>query len=88
MPFFELFSAENEGMEINGKVVWTVKEMAEALGIKPNTVVQRLFQKGIKPLSKDAIYDESALEHIRNFGPKGFQPKKPAPEPTNEAGEP
>jgi len=53
----------------------TVKEMAEKLGIPANTVKQRLFQRGIKPICKDALYDVSALKQISDFGPKGFQPK-------------
>jgi len=63
----------------------TIKEMAEKLGISSNTVKQRLFQRGIKPICKDAIYDVSALKQISDFGPKGFQPKdgqkKEAPKP-------
>jgi transcriptional regulator with XRE-family HTH domain len=53
----------------------TIKEMAEKLGITPNTVKQRLFQRGIKPFCKDALYEPSALAQISDFGPKGFQPK-------------
>jgi hypothetical protein len=53
----------------------TIKEMAEKLKIDPNTVKQRLFQRGIKPFCKDALYEPSALERISDFGPKGFQPK-------------
>jgi len=63
----------------------TIKEMAEKLGISANTVKQRLFQRGIKPICKDALYDVSALKQISDFGPKGFQPKdspeKEAPKP-------
>jgi len=58
----------------------TIKEMAEKLGITPNTVKQRLFQRGIKPFCKDALYEASALEQISDFGPKGFQPKNTKPE--------
>ena len=53
----------------------TIKEMSEKLGISPNTVKQRLFQRGIKPICKDALYDVFALKQISDFGPKGFQPK-------------
>jgi transcriptional regulator with XRE-family HTH domain len=53
----------------------TIKEMSEKLGISPNTVKQRLFQRAIKPICKDALYDVSALKQISDFGPKGFQPK-------------
>jgi transcriptional regulator with XRE-family HTH domain len=60
----------------------TIKEMAEKLGISPNTVKQRLFQRGIKPFCKDALYEQSALDQISDFGPKGFQPKA---EPENPA---
>jgi len=62
----------------------TIKEMAEKLGISPNTVKQRLFQRGIKPFCKDALYEPSAMEQISDFGPKGFQPKKPKPEEAAE----
>ena len=51
----------------------TIREMAEKLGISPNTVKQRLFQRGIKPFCKDALYEPSVLEQISDFGPKGFQ---------------
>jgi hypothetical protein len=53
----------------------TIKEMAEKLQISPNTVKQRLFQRGIKPFCKDALYEPAALEQIKDFKPKGFQPK-------------
>jgi len=53
----------------------TVTEMAERLNITPNTVKQRLFQRGIKPISKEALYEPSAIDQISDFGPKGFQPK-------------
>ena len=62
----------------------TIKEMAEKLGITPNTARQRLFQRGIKPFCKDALYEPSALDQISDFGPKGFQPKA-APENTEKA---
>jgi hypothetical protein len=65
----------------------TIKEMAEKLGITPNTVKQRLFQRGIKPFCKDALYEPSALDQISDFGPKGFQPKSP-PESTDKAPKP
>jgi hypothetical protein len=54
----------------------TIIEMSEKLGISPNAVKQRLFQRGIKPICKDALYEASALKQISDFGPKGFQPKE------------
>jgi len=63
----------------------TIKEMADKLGIPANTVKQRLFQRGIKPICKDALYDVSALKQISDFGPKGFQPKDdPKPKKTKK----
>jgi hypothetical protein len=59
---------------------FTVSEMAGILGIAPNTVAQRLFVAKIKPVTKDALYDKSALEAIRSVPGKG-RPKKAAQEP-------
>jgi hypothetical protein len=53
-------------MKIKSGEYTTVKEMADILKITTNTVNQRLFQSGIKPISKDALYEISALEIIRN----------------------
>jgi len=53
--------------------------MAAKLGIERNTVMQRLFVAKIKPVTKEAIYDKSALEAIRNVPGKG-RPPKPRPE--------
>jgi predicted ArsR family transcriptional regulator len=53
-------------MKVNGQEFITVQEMAKKLGIPANTVNQRLFQKGIKPVSKDALYELSALEAIKD----------------------
>jgi hypothetical protein len=53
----------------------TIKEMSEKLGISPNAVKQRLFQRGIRPFCKEALYEPSALDQISDFRPKGFQPK-------------
>jgi hypothetical protein len=53
----------------------TIKEMAAKLAITPNNVRQRLFQRGIKPFCKDALYEPNAIDLISDFGPKGFQPK-------------
>jgi predicted DNA binding protein len=53
----------------------TISEMAEILGIAPNTVMQRLYVAKIKPISKEAIYDKSALETIRNVPNRGRPPR-------------
>jgi sulfur carrier protein ThiS len=60
----------------------TVSEMAEKLGLDPHTVAVRLNRAKIKPISKEALYDESALETIRNVQmgrpKKAAEPEKPA----------
>jgi predicted ArsR family transcriptional regulator len=67
---FSLFFSDNLNME-----GLTIKEMAEILGIDPMAVKQRLFVAKIKPMTKDAVYDRTALEAIRNVPGKG-RPRK------------
>jgi hypothetical protein len=52
----------------------TITEMSQMLGLKPSTVKQRLFQKGIKPFCKDALYTNEDLDVIRK-APMGRPPK-------------
>jgi len=59
--------------------VWTISQMAAELGIAPDTAKQRLFVAKIKPITREAIYEKSALEAIRNVPGKG-RPPKPKPE--------
>jgi predicted ArsR family transcriptional regulator len=54
----------------------TIREIAEKLSIEPNTVKQRLFKAGIKPLTKEAIYASDVWERIRDVPGKG-RPRKP-----------
>jgi hypothetical protein len=53
---------------------WTIREMATELDIPPNTVKQRVFQAGIKPITREAIYPMDTLDRIRN-APMGRPPK-------------
>jgi predicted ArsR family transcriptional regulator len=72
--FLTIF-ADNK--EMNGL---TASEMAEKLGLKLKTVKKRLETAGIKPLTKEAVYPDSALEAIRSVPGKGRPPKvKPEP---------
>jgi hypothetical protein len=72
-------------MKIKSGEYITVKEMADILKITTNTVNQRLFQNGIKPISKDALYEISALEIIKDTtmgrpkNPKTQDPDKDKP---------
>jgi hypothetical protein len=49
--------------------------MAESLGISYNTAKARLTRAGVKPITKEALYDKSALDIIKNVPGKG-RPKK------------
>jgi hypothetical protein len=62
---------------VNG---FTIKEMAKILGIESSAVKQRLFVAGIKPITKDAVYDKSALDVIKNTPSKGRPRKDSKPE--------
>jgi hypothetical protein len=71
----------NRVMKVKGGEYITVKEMADILETEPNTIKQRLFQHNIKPLSRDALYEVSAFEIIKNTvmgRPKKEQTNKPA----------
>ena len=63
---------------------YTMKELATLLGINEKTVNMRIFRQGIKPITKDALYDKSVLEAIRNVPGKG-RPRKPDAEKDGEA---
>jgi hypothetical protein len=53
----------------------TIQEMSKKLGISEDAVYLRLRTAGIQPLTRQAIYPESALEQIREVS-KGGRPKK------------
>ena len=59
---------------------YTAKEMADILGINLKAAKLRIFRAGIKPITKDALYDKSVLEILKNVPGKG-RPKKAVPEP-------
>jgi hypothetical protein len=55
----------------------TVSEMAEKTGLSLNTIHTRLRTLGIKPITKEALYDSSALKALEDMRPVGRPPKKP-----------
>jgi hypothetical protein len=59
---------------------YTAKEIADILGINLKAAKLRIFREGIKPITKDALYDKSVLEILKNTPGKG-RPKKAVPEP-------
>jgi len=66
---------DNTGME-----GYTKAEMADMLGIPEETVNMRIFRQGIKPMTKDALYDKTVLEAIRNVPSRGRPPKPKDPD--------
>jgi hypothetical protein len=58
---------------------YTAKEMADILGINLKATKLRIFREGIKPITKDALYDKSVLEILKNTPGRG-RPKKAAPD--------
>jgi hypothetical protein len=66
IEFFDIFLkkiSDNELMTITGL---TIQEIADQLGIQYKTAHKRLETAGIKPILKEDLYPESALEAIRN----------------------
>ena len=53
----------------------TASEMAQKSGVKIKTVKKRLETAGVKPITKEALYDISAYEIMLNSPPRG-RPKK------------
>jgi len=62
---------------------FTIQEMANTLGIPYKTAAKRLERTGIKPILKEDLYPESALEAIRNVPGKG-RPRKAEPDKTGD----
>jgi hypothetical protein len=54
---------------------YTAKEMADILGINIKAAKLRIFRAGIKPMTKDALYDKTTLEVLRNVPGRGRPPK-------------
>jgi len=65
----------------------TASEMAEKSGLKLKTVKKRLETANIKPLTREALYAESAYETILNAPPRGRPRKKGTAEPPGGGGE-
>jgi len=61
----------------------TITEIAEILKIRPHAVLQRLLKAGISPITKEAIYDPSCVDLIREVS-KGGRPRKEKPEGADE----
>jgi hypothetical protein len=57
----------------------TVSEMAEKTGLKPKTILTRLRTLGIKPITKEALYDPATLKALEEMRPVG-RPPKPKPQ--------
>jgi hypothetical protein len=53
----------------------TITEIAQILKINPSAAKQRLIRAGITPITKEAIYDPSCVDRIREVS-KGGRPRK------------
>ena len=60
---------------------YTAKEMADILGINLKAAKLRIFREGIKPITKDALYDKSVLEILKNTPGRGRPKKQPEAKP-------
>jgi hypothetical protein len=58
----------------------TITEIAGLLGITPEAAKLRLYRAGIKPITKEAIYDPSCVDQIREVS-KGGRPRKNGEKP-------
>ena len=56
----------------------TASEIAKILKRKVKTVRQQIYILGIKPKTKEAVYDEKILEVLKIIPPQG-RPKKKKP---------
>jgi hypothetical protein len=74
---------DKESMKLSGEYL-TISEMAGRLEITYLTAKQRLLRAGIKPVTKDVLYDKSALEAIRNVPGKGRPPKAKPTKPAKK----
>jgi hypothetical protein len=54
---------------------YTLEMMAEGLGLEPNTVKQRLFVAGERPITTKAIWSKKSFKRIENVV-KGRPAKK------------
>ena len=59
---------------------FTIQAIADELKISYDTAHKRLERAGIKPILKEDLYPESALEAIRNVPGKGRPRKAAEPE--------
>jgi hypothetical protein len=67
---------------------YTAKEIADLLGINLKAAKLRIFREGIKPITKDALYDKSVLEILKNTPGRGRPKKDATPEPAKPTTKP
>jgi transposase len=67
---------------------YTITEIAEKLDISYITAKQRLLRAGIKPITKDALYDKSVLGILKNTPGKGRPKKAPVADKGKSAKKP
>jgi len=70
--FSNVFGILSDMVNVEG---YTIAEMAEIVGIPYGTAKSRLHRAGVKPFSKEALYDKAALKTLKTTPGKG-RPKK------------
>jgi hypothetical protein len=81
IEFFDIFFKENSDNRLMTVTGLTIQEIADRLGIPYKTAHKRLETAGIKPILKEDLYPESALETIRDIRmgrPPKAKPEAPA----------
>jgi len=69
---------DNKSMKVEQGEYFTVADMSKELNESLETIKSRIKRLGKKPLARDALYEKSVLDALRNTPGKG-RPKK-APE--------
>lgn len=71
---------DKKGMKVEQGEYFTVADMSKELGESLETIKKRITRLGIKPLSRDALYEKSVLDILRNTPGKGRPKKESLPE--------
>jgi hypothetical protein len=74
----DIIFSDTKVMTIKG---YTIKEMADEIGISYEAAQKRIERARIKPILKEDLYPESTLDAIRNTPGPGRPPKTKPEEP-------
>jgi hypothetical protein len=86
IEFFDIFFKKNSDNKLMTITGLTIQEIADRLGLPYKTAHKRLETAGIKPILKEDLYPESAIEVIRNV--RMGRPPRAKPEALDKAAKP